>query len=72
LQRENIGLVGIGAMTRMVARAYKVADALRDAGIKVVMGGPHVTECPTKRSDATAENATPTRLRSAKPTKPGL
>ncbi len=43
---ENIGLVGIGAMTRMVARAYLVADALRDAGIKVVMGGPHVTECP--------------------------
>jgi radical SAM superfamily enzyme YgiQ (UPF0313 family) len=43
---ENIGLVGIGAMTRMVARAYKVADALRDAGFKVVMGGPHVTECP--------------------------
>ena len=43
---ENIGLVGIGAMTRMVARAYKVADALRAANIKVVMGGPHVTECP--------------------------
>jgi radical SAM superfamily enzyme YgiQ (UPF0313 family) len=45
-QRENIGLVGIGAMTRMVARAYKFADALRAANIKVVMGGPHVTECP--------------------------
>ena len=45
-ERENIGLVGIGAMTRMVARAYQVADALREAGIKVVMGGPHVTECP--------------------------
>ncbi|HNQ15457.1 MAG TPA: radical SAM protein, partial [Pyrinomonadaceae bacterium] len=45
-QDEGIGLVGIGAMTRMVARAYKVADALREAGIKVVMGGPHVTECP--------------------------
>ncbi|MGI8813105.1 MAG: B12-binding domain-containing radical SAM protein [Pyrinomonadaceae bacterium] len=43
---ENIGLVGIGSMTRMVARAYLVADALRAAGIKVVMGGPHVTECP--------------------------
>lgn len=43
---ENIGLVGIGAMTRMIARAYKVADALRAADIKVVMGGPHVTECP--------------------------
>ena len=43
---ENIGLVGIGSMTRMVARAYLVADAIREAGIKVVMGGPHVTECP--------------------------
>src|SRR5215210_203739 len=42
---ENIGLVGIGAMTRMVARAYLVADSLRAAGIQVVMGGPHVTEC---------------------------
>jgi radical SAM superfamily enzyme YgiQ (UPF0313 family) len=45
-RKENIGLVGIGAMTRMVARAYLVADSLREAGIKVVMGGPHVTECP--------------------------
>lgn len=45
-QQENVGLVGIGAMTRMVARAYRFADALRAAGIKVVMGGPHVTECP--------------------------
>ena len=45
-KRENIGLVGIGAMTRMVARAYLVADSLRAAGIPVVMGGPHVTECP--------------------------
>src|SRR5215203_1236848 len=45
-QSENISLVGIGAMTRMVARAYLVADALREAGIRVVMGGPHVTECP--------------------------
>ncbi len=42
---EDIGLVGIGAMTRMVARAYLVADSLREAGFKVVMGGPHVTEC---------------------------
>ena len=45
-QDQEVGLVGIGAMTRMVARAYQVADALREAGIKVVMGGPHVTECP--------------------------
>lgn len=45
--RENeIDLVGIGAMTRMIARAYRVADSLREAGFTVVMGGPHVTECP--------------------------
>ena len=43
---EKVGLVGIGSMTRMVARAYMVADALRAGGVKVVMGGPHVTECP--------------------------
>ena len=43
---QGVGLVGIGAMTRMVAKAYRVADALRAAGIPVVMGGPHVTECP--------------------------
>src|SRR3984957_17661945 len=43
---RGIGLVGIGAMTRMVARAYRVADALRAASVPVVMGGPHVTELP--------------------------
>jgi len=43
---RKIGLVGIGAMTRMVARAYRVADALRAAGVRVVMGGPHVSEAP--------------------------
>jgi radical SAM superfamily enzyme YgiQ (UPF0313 family) len=45
-REEGVGLVGIGAMTRMIARAYRFADALRAAGIPVVMGGPHVTECP--------------------------
>ncbi len=45
-REKEIGLVGIGAMTRMVAKAYRVADALRAAGIPVVMGGPHVTEVP--------------------------
>jgi radical SAM superfamily enzyme YgiQ (UPF0313 family) len=45
-RRRGVGLVGIGAMTRMVAKAYRVADALRAAGVPVVMGGPHVTECP--------------------------
>ncbi|MGA2145283.1 MAG: radical SAM protein [Bryobacteraceae bacterium] len=45
LERQ-IGLVGIGAMTRMIAKAYRVADAVRAAGVRVVMGGPHVTEIP--------------------------
>ena len=45
--RENsIELAGIGAMTRMAAKAYRMADAIRGAGAKVVMGGPHVTEVP--------------------------
>ena len=43
---KGIGLVGIGAMTRMIAKAYRVADAIRAAGVPVVMGGPHVTELP--------------------------
>src|SRR5579884_58105 len=46
VRKENIELVGIGAMTRMIARAYRVADAIRAAGVRVVMGGPHVTEVP--------------------------
>ncbi|HEY5837880.1 MAG TPA: radical SAM protein [Pyrinomonadaceae bacterium] len=46
IRAENIGLVGIGAMTRMIARAYRMADAIRAAGVPVVMGGPHVTEVP--------------------------
>src|SRR5271154_6516366 len=41
---ENIGLVVIGAMTRMIAKAYRIADAIRATGVPVVMGGPHVTE----------------------------
>ncbi|HKP46856.1 MAG TPA: radical SAM protein [Pyrinomonadaceae bacterium] len=45
-REQGVGLVGIGAMTRMVARAYRIADAVRAAGIPVVMGGPHVTEIP--------------------------
>src|ERR1041385_1911040 len=43
---NNIELSVIGAMTRMAARAYRMADAIRAAGAKVVMGGPHVTEVP--------------------------
>src|SRR5579863_2926339 len=44
VREQNIGLVGIGAMTRMIAKAYRIADAIRSTGVPVVMGGPHVTE----------------------------
>src|SRR5258708_31762400 len=30
----------------MIAKAYRMADAVRAAGVPVVMGGPHVTEMP--------------------------
>jgi radical SAM superfamily enzyme YgiQ (UPF0313 family) len=46
IKKEKIDLVGIGAMTRMAEKAYRVADAIRVAGVPVVMGGPHVTEVP--------------------------
>src|ERR1700723_3559833 len=41
---QKIDLVGIGAMTRMIAKAYRIADAIRATGVPVVMGGSHVTE----------------------------
>ena len=46
VREQKIGLVGIGAMTRMAEKAYRVADAIRLTGVPVVMGGPHVTEVP--------------------------
>lgn len=46
VREQGIGLVGIGAMTRMIQKAYRMADAIRAAGVPVVMGGPHVTEVP--------------------------
>src|SRR6266581_3293185 len=63
VREQEIGLVGIGAMTRMIAKAYRMADAVRAAGVPVVMGGPHVTEMPdealgrdggTRHADAVA------------------
>src|SRR5437899_6936880 len=57
VREQNVGLVGIGAMTRMIAKAYRMADAVRAVGVKVVMGGPHVTEM--------AEDRKSTRLNSS-------
>ncbi len=56
VQKKEIGLVGIGAMTRMAAKAYRMADAIRAAGVPVVMGGPHVTEV---RDEALGRNGGP-------------
>src|SRR5258708_21465236 len=44
VREQNIALVGIGAMTRMIAKAYRMADAIRAVGAPVLMGGPPVTE----------------------------
>src|ERR1051325_283746 len=41
VRAQKIDLVGIGAMTRMIQKAYRMADAIRAAGVPVVMGGPH-------------------------------
>ena len=46
VRKQEVKLVAIGAMTRMIAKAYRMADAIRAAGVPVVMGGPHVTEVP--------------------------
>ena len=46
VREQKIDLVGIGAMTRMIQKAYRMADAIRAVGVPVVMGGPHVTEVP--------------------------
>ncbi len=36
-------LVGISTTTSTAIRAYRYAQRVRDAGVPVVMGGPHVT-----------------------------
>jgi len=68
---KKIGLVGIGAMTRMIAKAYRMADAIRAVGVPVVMGGPHVTEMADEALGRSEARATPTPLPWAKRTKPG-
>ncbi len=41
-------LVGISVFSKTARRAYAIADAYRAARIPVVLGGIHVTACPTE------------------------
>jgi radical SAM superfamily enzyme YgiQ (UPF0313 family) len=45
---EEADLVGITAMTTTAPRAYEIADHFRRRGIKVVMGGMHVSALPAE------------------------
>ena len=43
---EKYDLVGITVMTPLAPRAYKIAEEFRKRGVKVVMGGMHVSAMP--------------------------
>ena len=46
---NDVGLVGMGFMTRMAQKAYQMATAIRKlTHVPIVMGGPHVTEVPNE------------------------
>jgi radical SAM superfamily enzyme YgiQ (UPF0313 family) len=44
--KQDADLVGITAMTPAANRGYEIADAFRQRGIKVVMGGMHISKMP--------------------------
>jgi radical SAM superfamily enzyme YgiQ (UPF0313 family) len=43
---KKVDLVGITCLTATAPRAYEIADAFRERGVKVVMGGIHVSTLP--------------------------
>ncbi len=43
---KSVDLVGISTITSTAPRAYAIADKVREMGIPVIMGGPHVTFLP--------------------------
>ncbi len=43
---QDFDLVAISSYSAQILEAYELSDAFRSAGIKVVMGGPHVTSLP--------------------------
>ncbi len=47
IRAHKVELVGMGFMTRMAQKAYRLARAIRtETGVPVVFGGPHVTALP--------------------------
>ncbi len=46
----EVDLVGLTVITGTAVRAYELADHFRSRGIKVVLGGPHVTLIPEDAS----------------------
>lgn len=45
---EKVDLVGIGAMTPNITRAYEIADEFRNRGVKVAIGGIHASMLPNE------------------------
>lgn len=47
---KKVDLVGIGAMTPNITRAYEIADEFRERGVAVVLGGIHASMLPEEAS----------------------
>jgi len=48
---KAVDLVGITSLTTTSPRAYEIGDAFRQRGVKVVMGGIHVSTLPDEASN---------------------
>jgi radical SAM superfamily enzyme YgiQ (UPF0313 family) len=46
----DVDLVGLTVLTPLATRAYEIADRFRKRGVKVVLGGVHITMCPEEAS----------------------
>lgn len=48
---KEVDLVGITVLTKTALRAYRIADAYREKGVPVVMGGIHPTALPEEAKE---------------------
>ncbi|HVU32893.1 MAG TPA: cobalamin-dependent protein, partial [Opitutaceae bacterium] len=46
LQAHKFDVVAVSSFTAMIGDAYRLADRFRSAGVRVLLGGLHVTLCP--------------------------